>query len=282
MAFWAMTLAVFIGLVALSVDFGRMAATQSELQSYADNVALAAAGELNGLSDSITRATLAAQTFIIDTQTFGDGDVILSNEGDYQLAFFSSPPTPTSSGIATTDPYFAGYIQVTATQQNVSAVFGAAFAALTDQGSGEGLVNATAVAGFTQYACDITPLMFCAPSIDFRADDNIGNSILLRSGGQNASWLPGAFGFASPAGSVEVDEDGVCAGLSGAKLDICLISAVGNRTSCFAQSGIDIAGGQRVGNFEAALNVRFDIYHAGTNQLRNDPDVLSSWEPASG
>jgi hypothetical protein len=288
MAFWAMTLAVFIGLVALSVDFGRMAATQSELQSYADNVALAAAGELNGLSGSITRATLAAQTFIIDTQTFGDGDVILSNEGDYQLAFFSSPPTPTSSGIATTDPYFAGYIQVTATQQNVSAVFGAAFAALTDQGSGEGLVNATAVAGFTQYACDITPLMFCAPSIDFRADDNIGNSILLRSGGQNASWLPGAFGFANPAGSVEVDEDGVCAGLSGAKQDICLISAVGNRTSCFAQSGIDIAGGQRVGNFEVALNVRFDIYHAGTNQLRNDPNyppapnVLSSWEPASG
>ena len=97
MAFWAMTLAVFIGLVALSVDFGRMAATQSELQSYADNVALAAAGELNGLSGSITRATLAAQTFIIDTQTFGDGDVILSNEGDYQLAFFSSPPTPTST-----------------------------------------------------------------------------------------------------------------------------------------------------------------------------------------
>jgi hypothetical protein len=90
MTFWAMTLAVFIGLVALSVDFGRMAAAQSELQSYADNVALAAAGELNGLSDSITRATLAAQTFIIDTQTFGDGDVILSNEGDYQLAFF--PP----------------------------------------------------------------------------------------------------------------------------------------------------------------------------------------------
>ena len=187
MAFWAMTLAVFIGLVALSVDFGRMAAAQSELQSYADNVALAAAGELNGLSDSITRATLAAQTFIIDTQTFGDGDVILSNEGDYQLAFFSSPPTPTSSGIATTDPYFAGYIQVTATQQNVSAVFGAAFAALTDQGSGEGLVNATAVAGFTQYACDITPLMFCAPSIDFRADDNIGNSILLSTNGIKAT-----------------------------------------------------------------------------------------------
>lgn len=286
--FWAVSLGVFMGLLALSFDFGRAASTQSELQSYADNVALAAAGELNGQSDSIVRATLAAQTMISDTQTFGDGDVVLSDDGDYQIAFFSSPPTPNASGMATTDPIEAGYVQVTATEQNVSAVFGNAFATLTGEGSGEGAVSAIAVAGFTQYACDVTPLMFCAPSVDFRAADNVGNTILLRTGGNNAGWIPGSFGWANPAGAIEVDQDGICAGLNGAKLDICLISAVGNRSTCLSQSGVDLAGGQRVGSFEAAINIRFDIYHASTNNLRNNPayppapNVLHSWEPATG
>lgn len=288
LTFWAVTFSIFMGLIALSVDFGRMASTQSELQAYADNVALAAAGELNGQSDSITRATLAAQTFISDTQTFGDGDTLLSDTGDYQLAFFSAPPTATSNGIATTDPLKAGYVQVTATQQNVSAVFGQAFAALTDEASGAGTVSAVATAGFTQYACDITPLMFCAPGPDFRADANVGAAVLLRTGGPNAAWGPGAFGFLDPSASLSVDVDGVCAGLSGANLDVCLIAAVGNRTACFAQSGVDVAGGQRVGNFAAAMNVRFDIFHATTNNLRTNPNyppapnVLHSWEPATG
>ena len=40
--FWAVTLVVVLGIVALSFDFGQKASTQSELQSYADQVALAA------------------------------------------------------------------------------------------------------------------------------------------------------------------------------------------------------------------------------------------------
>ena len=42
---WAMSLLVVFGLLALAFDIGRLGATQSELQSFADNVALAAAGE---------------------------------------------------------------------------------------------------------------------------------------------------------------------------------------------------------------------------------------------
>ncbi|PTX54650.1 putative Flp pilus-assembly TadE/G-like protein [Litoreibacter ponti] len=288
LSFWAVTFAAFLGLVALSFDFGRLASTQSELQSYADNVALAAAGELNGKSDSITRALSAAETFISDTQTFGDGDNALSNDADYDIEFFQEPPTATSPGSPTSDPTKAGYVEVTSVSQSVSPVFGAAFSALTDASIDTTNANATAVAGYTQYACDVTPLMFCAPNADYRADEHAGSTVLLRAGGPNAAWGPGAFGFLDPSESIEADEDGICAGLSGAKLDICLIAASGNRNACFSQNGVNVAGGQRVGNFEAALNIRFDIYHSSTNNLRNNanyppaPNVMSNWEPATG
>jgi hypothetical protein len=44
---WGIGLAVFLGLIALSFDLGRVGITQTDLQSYADSAALAAAGELD-------------------------------------------------------------------------------------------------------------------------------------------------------------------------------------------------------------------------------------------
>jgi Flp pilus assembly protein TadG len=73
LVFWGVSLAVLLGMVAISFDVGRMAATQSELQSYADHVALAAAGELDGRSTAITRATAAAANLVTDRQTYGSG-----------------------------------------------------------------------------------------------------------------------------------------------------------------------------------------------------------------
>ena len=73
LVFWAMSLAVMLGFVALSFDFGRIASTKSELQAFADHVALAAAGELDGQDDAITRAQAAAADMITDRQTFGAG-----------------------------------------------------------------------------------------------------------------------------------------------------------------------------------------------------------------
>ena len=75
---WAISLVVVLGLVALAFDIGRLGATQSELQSFADNVALAAAGELDGKADAITRATAAAANLVSDSQTFANGDQALA------------------------------------------------------------------------------------------------------------------------------------------------------------------------------------------------------------
>ena len=56
LVFFAMAMVVFLGLMALIFDTGRMATTQSELQSFSDSVSLAAAAELDGGADALTRA----------------------------------------------------------------------------------------------------------------------------------------------------------------------------------------------------------------------------------
>ncbi len=274
LTFWGVSLAVFMGLLALTFDFGRMAATQSELQTFADNVALAAAGELDGTDDAITRAKAAAQSLITDTQTFGTGDKVLGGSDDYTLSFYNGLPdddTESLTPFGTSDPREAKYVRVVADNQSIALGLGAAFASLTDSAEMNNTVGAEAVAGNSRSFCDITPLMFCIPNAAYSAEANIGKTVLLRTGGQGSLWGPGAFGFIDPAPG-QVDLAGPCFGLTGANLDLCLIAAVGQRTGCIAQSGVDIAPGQRVGNFEAALNVRFDIYSNSLGKQKNNAD----------
>ena len=64
LVFFAVCCATLLGILALSFDLGRRAATQSDMQSFADNVALAAAKELDGTDDATDRAKLAAVALI--------------------------------------------------------------------------------------------------------------------------------------------------------------------------------------------------------------------------
>jgi Flp pilus assembly protein TadG len=273
LVFWAIALAMILILVALSFDFGRVASTQSELQSYADQVALAAAGELDGRSDSITRAQSAAAALIADTQTFGNGATALAGSGSYALAFYATLPGNDLTPLVapTTVPEDAVYARVVASPKTVNYTFAAAYAALVGAGATSHNVSAIAVAGFTQYACDITPLMFCLPDPSYKADSQIGDLILLRSGGNGAgAWQPGDFGFLDPS-KAKVDPNGPCAGLNGAQLDGCLMGAEGSITQCFSQRGVDTEPGQKVGITDASFNVRFDMYQAIMNGKKNNP-----------
>ncbi|MEX0338778.1 MAG: hypothetical protein AB3N11_07025 [Arenibacterium sp.] len=165
----------------------------------------------------------------------------------------------------------APFVRVTVTRVDVGSKFAAAFAALTGQAQLDTNAPATATAGFTQYACDVTPIMFCVPNANWDADDHIGSMVNLRSGGNGAAWAPGDFGFLDP-GKIKVDGTGPCSGLTGVNLDACLLGAVGNITQCFVQRGVDIEPGQKVGIADAIFNVRFDIYKAIMNGEKNDPD----------
>lgn len=66
LVFVGICMTVIVGMAALTFDLGRLASTQTDLQAYTDHVALAAAGELDGGSDAITRATAAAAGMIED------------------------------------------------------------------------------------------------------------------------------------------------------------------------------------------------------------------------
>lgn len=272
MVYFGMSLAVFMGLVALSFDLGRVAITQTDLQSFADSVALSAAGELDGEPDAITRATAAA-ALVADTQHFGEGDVNLQGGGDYTLAFFPTLPALDTAAMngATNDPLRAAFVRVVVNDQNVQYTFGAALGALIGEAREDAVVGATAVAGFTQFACDVTPLMFCLPSNSYTADANVGKMINLRSGGNNAPWGPGNFGFLDVTRS-GAGQSGPCAGLPEAQQYRCLLGGVDVVDQCYGvPGGVDTLPGQRVGLANAAMNTRFDMYTGPFGNSANDP-----------
>lgn len=280
---WMTSLVAIIGFAALVFDIGRVSATQSELQSFADNVALAAAGELDGEDDAITRSTNAAATYVADTNAYG-GDGVLSGANDYTLTFLSDLPaddTQAFTAFVTTDPEDAALVHVSVTPVTFGIGLTRALRSFSGQtGPNDATVSAEAVAGFTQEACDITPLMFCIPS-GWSATNpaNIGQEILLRTGGQGAAWGPGDFGFLDTS-SASVGS--TCSGESGAKLIACLIGAETNRTRCYQQRGVTTEPGQKVGLINAAFNTRFDRFRGVVSNLKNDPNYTVAPNIISG
>ncbi|MDW4499971.1 pilus assembly protein TadG-related protein [Sulfitobacter sp. D35] len=273
LVFAAMALGVMLGMVALVFDAGRLSATHTELQSFADGVALAAAGELDGAADALDRANLAAANLVSGSQTFAEGSATLAGNVDATVVYLDDLPaddTASTAAFQTNDPARAIYAHVTLTPRSVRLPFADALAALTGNAAVDNSIGAEAVAGFTRYACDITPLMFCLPNASYTADANIGDSILLRSGGNGAAWGPGDFGFLDVTGA-QIDPEGPCAGLNGAQLTACAIAASGNISACFAQRGVDIEPGQKVGIENSIFNTRFDMFSAMMSGKKNNP-----------
>ncbi|WP_170790677.1 pilus assembly protein TadG-related protein [Ruegeria lacuscaerulensis] len=292
--FVALCLAMILGFAALTFDLGRMASTQTDLQSYADHVALAAAGELDGNADAITRARTAAENMIADRQFFADGDQTLDSAADFSLRFLTGLPDPAVDpddddavdGFLTNDASAAIMVEVQATPRTVFLPFARGLATLLGAAVPNEQVGATAIAGYTGFACDVTPLMFCIPG-GWTANANVGQAIQLRTGGNDSAWGPGNFGFLDPQ-DIGINPNGPCAGLNGSSLYICLIAAEGNLTKCVSQRGVDTEPGQRNGIGSAIYNSRFDLFLATMNSLRNDPayapgpQVIAGWENSTG
>ena len=288
LAFSVVLLLFVLGTGGLILDFSRVWNSQSELQAFADHAALVAAGELDGNPDAITRSNAALDQLITDRQAYASQDVTLDSD-DLQVTYLRGLPAADTDDdfgpFVTSDPALAQYVRVAVNPHTVSTIFANALLAVSGNAQVDVDVGAAAVAGYTQFVCDITPLMFCAPDgmdRDELRDWLPGRQIRLKA--QN-SWGPGAFGLLD----VNFDENGPCGSPNqGADFFRCAVAVERSITRCFSRRGVDVRPGQAVGPSESGLNARFDIYGTSLQSKRNDPDfapapnVIKGYKPSGG
>ncbi|MGI9388753.1 MAG: TadE/TadG family type IV pilus assembly protein [Boseongicola sp.] len=296
LVFFAICVAAVFLISALSFDLGRRSSTQTELQSFADNVALASAGELNGFPGAISRASTAADQLISDSFVFGDeadGGIgqTLSGVSDYSIFFYEDLPAddldPLVGALDVSDPtndFIARFVRIQANEVDVPWVFANLLTIFSSDPLPDEAVSAEAVAGFTSLACDIAPVFFCLPDPDPADGDgliwdpknHIGEQVLLRTGqGGNSFWDSGNFGWLDPRDTIPdeslVDSDGECAGLNGTPLLVCLIAAENGVVNCFENGLLETLPGQKQGIESAVFNTRFDMFNATVSQYADNP-----------
>ena len=282
LVFFSVSVITILGIVALSFDLGRRASTQTDMQAYVDNVALAAAGELNGTPNAILNATAAANSVIaaanerLKAGTAGqEMTLVLESivfyedlpEADQPPAFDRATLASTKyqlPGETTTDPELARYVGIRLETVDVPWVFAGIFSDLPSGG-----VGAIAVAGNTAWTCDIAPLLFCLPEDASGAPQELvrGQGINLRTARQGQRWRAGEFGFVD----VDLDPTGPCAGLTDeAGRQACLITAQARVAACFQPLRADTQTGQRPAQESAAFDMAFDIFDQSMIQFFNE------------
>jgi Flp pilus assembly protein TadG len=269
-------LVVIVGLSMLALDGARLMSLQTQLQNGADALALAGAAELDRLPDAETRARTAIQHLLTNSTLFGSGTsrtIAVSN-----IKFYSRLPandaSPMSAGTPATGPGNARFVLVSVRPVTLPTILPAAFFG----GASTVTTTASAVAGFDQVVCGVTPIYVCNPyESDGMTYDQAtealqraaanpsdqGRLLRLHQYNGNASYAADDYGFLeSPTlGSDEVSL-------------IDSLAAV-RPAACFRQRGVNFRPGL-VRSAREGFNVRFDIYEGAMSEKYND----SNYRPA--
>ena len=266
LAFSVVLLIFVLGTGGLILDFARVWNAQSELQAFADHAALVAAGELDGNAGSIARANAALDQLIEDRQHYANEPVRLDSTSLTARFLRDLPPDDRDNNLApflTTDDARARFVHVQLDPYTVSTVFADILLTVSGNAGVDIGVGATAVAGFTQYVCDITPLMFCTPGPNYEPIP--GRMIHIVSGN---FWGPGAFGLLD----INFDPSGPCGSPNqGANYFRCVMGLTQGVTQCFERRGVDIRPGRIVGAASSGFNTRFDQYRTSLQSESNNP-----------
>lgn len=264
-------LAVLMGMAALAIDVGRIETTSTQAKQAADAAAIAAASQLTGDPNAITRATNAAQStpLIQNRQTLGTtpGDIAMVN-----IRFLTGLP-PGDPGVpndpsqldpfVTTNPLEANFVEVTTEQVVQTNMF------IRALGSGPtSTTSAISVAGNTVEWCQTTPFVICnpdeirvGPGAPFDLNYWIGKQFHIKASGSSAAWTPGDFGLADVEGVQSAPE--IARALAEDEPDLCV------------RAGINIKPGQTQST-RTGLNTRFDMYENpffGNPSARSDPKI---------
>ena len=280
-AYVAILMAVLVGFVGLAVDMGRFYTTHSQAQAAADAAALAAATQLDGGSDAIERATIAAMTtpLVNNNQDFAQGDATVQI---VQLRFLHSlPPSdddPITDAYVTTNSSDAAYVEATTETLTQLNIFLAAVGATSAD------TLAVAVAGFNTMQCKIPPLMICNPweseTSGFTDVDEL-NSVLrgvtllakTKEGGVD-SWDSGVMGLLDPPPTWDPDTQTWDTSTNTGTKQVALALARVPQEFCFPDMPLSIRTGQ-ASAMRSAVNTWFDIYENpffNGNKYRTDPD----------
>ncbi|NNC36214.1 MAG: hypothetical protein EX271_11855 [Acidimicrobiales bacterium] len=271
----SLMMALLIGMAGVAIDMSRLSVAHTQAQAAADAAALAAARQLDGSVNSITRATAAAETaataLAANSQQFSDEADSTPNV-QVTLRFLEDLPasddTPIASSDYTTDPQEAFFAEATTeilTHDNLLLpVLGVVMSKN---------YTAVAIAGQDSSTCKLTQFAICNPgevedgNQDFDYQDWVGKLIRVKSAGMGSQWAPGNFGYLDPP-----------SGGTGAGDIAEFLAKVEANDQCYS-TGLNVRTGQ-VTSTRNALNTRFDIYEnphfsppSGMGMGMSDPRV---------
>lgn len=301
-------LMAFAGLV---FDVGRIYNVHSQSQSYVDQVALAAAAELDGSVGSIERAIRAAVgdaqhgALLNEGHRFSlSGDNNVGVQSMMFLDTIANDPNPGVYSPVAGDnvlcTYQAGavwcdgvtqaeadtmvqFVLVNSTTETEDFILFPIAGVFIPGFRTEASVAPQALAGFTRNVCNFPPMSICnpyesqTPPYGGEYIPQVGQQILLKSKGSGSQWAPGDFGFLNPAAGAG---GGLCGSPNGTSFLRCVLGLVEPNTQCVSAQ-VDIKPGQAV-SAHVGLNMRFDIYDPPLTNAKNDPNFAPSANVTKG
>ncbi|AMK22813.1 MULTISPECIES: pilus assembly protein TadG-related protein [unclassified Sphingobium] len=262
----ALSLFALIAAGGIAFDYARLAGMDSELQSAADQAALAAASQLDGATGACSRAANAARNLIANDSRF-------ANDGAAPLITIADEPDCDATGsirfFETKDKSKAAVDDATANFVEVTVGTRSAFYALTPIVSAisSGPIAATAYAGVGSAICGAVPFFICNP------DEPIGNTdpyyavsipsgtgIVMAEGG--TQWGPGNFGFVDQAGR-------------GASSVAEALASNALFSNCAPTENVTMETGNLLNAVRDSLNMRFDFL-PGNNSACSSPPCSPS------
>lgn len=263
---------MLLGFSLLVIDVGRGNNLHTDLQNAVDALALAGARELDGSSDSITRAEVAMSNLVKNQARFSNGGPVLIEAGEVEWYFLTEIPASDDTAIdadwigthQTTEGAEAIYVMVVSHERPMTALFPLPVGLTNDTVD----FDASAVATYDVAACDVTPIFICNPYEDegegafqehFANGDLYSRAITMNMlNGSNAAAGPGNFGFLAVSGTgANVLRDALATNSPGA---------------CYSRRNLITEPGQQTGPVEQGINVRFDIYAGAMSSYSNEPD----------
>lgn len=275
------------GLIAaggIAFDYARMAAMDSELQTAADQAALAAATQLDGKTGACSRAANAASALIRNDTRFANDSaglaVTIANESACDrtgfIKFYINKDRSDTGAMTDAD---VNFVEVTVNSRTAFFALTPIVAVLSS-----GALSATAYAGVGGAICKVPPVMMCNPAEgtgqDFPLNSDIGKGIRLVAGGNGGAWGPGNFGYLETnlGPGANVLETALGANIPGGDcisadqvttkpgLSVSVTDAINTRFDIF-ESGLVNYCSSTTGNCSPALNTRKDVIR---------PDITAS------